>query len=454
MSNSATSGDALAEATVPSLPEKPARKTLAEMLRRRTSSGAYFPEIDGLRFLAIAPVVLQHLSDRVYRAMDMKGTVSAFDQYVYSLVPSGYLGVRLFFVISGYIICMPLAKRATAAPQAAPEFHYGTYMLRRVTRLEVPYLLLLGLIFLAVMAIETLGMKSLTEGTVSYSATSIPLPLSFAASLVYAHGVLFRAFPRLNPPAWSLEIEFQFYLIAPAIILLCLAVGRWFRSFTAVWVSMVVAVIAMKLAAHEWASTDAHRPTDLENYLVSKFVEFFVLGFVLSFLYARGTFKSPTLAKIATPLFLGGIALAWYADHVWMKTLDAPAVRILSLIAFSAIFAGALSGGVGRRFTSATWIATIGGMCYSIYLIHLMLFQAGTRILLKFIPMHDLVSATIVYGLILIPLTLVACSIFFILIEKPCMDPQWPQKLYRAIRGFFTGQKDQVDVLQKPDATA
>jgi peptidoglycan/LPS O-acetylase OafA/YrhL len=443
----AISNGASAKVTTSSIDK--VRPRLSDRLRRRTTSGAYFPEIDGLRFLAIAPVVLQHLSDRLYRALDPQGAISEFDRYVFSLLPSGYLGVQLFFVISGYIICLPLAKRATAAPERGPDFHYGFYMLRRLTRLEPPYLLVLSVIFLAVMLIEAAGMTSLTEGTIAYSDSSVPLPLSFAASLVYAHGVLFHTFPRLNPPAWSLEIEFQFYILAPAIILLCLAVGRRLRSFAAVVIAMVIVVLGMKLVALTWA------PADLQKCLVSKFVEFFVLGFILSFLYARGVFRKPGMGAAATPLFLGGIALAWYADHwgLTVRGLDKPQIRVLILIAFAALFSGALSGGVGRRFTSATWIATIGGMCYTIYLLHLMLFQVATRVLLRFIPVHDLVSGTLVYGIFLIPLMLVVSAAFFLLVEKPCMDPQWPQKLYRAARRLFSGRKAQAEAIQRPDLT-
>jgi peptidoglycan/LPS O-acetylase OafA/YrhL len=425
------------------------RPRLSDRLRRRTTSGAYFPEIDGLRFLAIAPVVLQHLSERLYRAQELRGAVSEFDSYVYSLLPSGYLGVQLFFVISGYIICLPLAKRATAAPERRPEFHYGFYMLRRLTRLEPPYLLVLSVTFLAVTLVTAAGMTSLTEGTVAYSVGSVPLPLSYAASLVYAHGVLFHALPRLNPPAWSLEIEFQFYVLAPAIILLCLAVGRRLRSFPAVVIAMVVVVLAMKLATLAWV------PTDLQRYLVSKYVEFFVLGFVLSFLYTRGVFRKPMMGAAATPLFLSGIALAWYADHWGMaiRGMDKPHIRILMLIACAAMFGGALSGGVGRRFTSATWIATIGGMCYTIYLLHLMLFQVTTRVLLRLIPVHDILSGTIIYGILLIPLMLIVSAVFFLLVEKPCMDPQWPQKLYRAARRLLSGEKAQTEAVQRPGST-
>lgn len=406
------------------------RPRLSERLRRRTTSGAYFPEIDGLRFLAIAPVILQHLSERVYRGLTIQGAATEFDRWLLSMLPTGSVGVYLFFVISGYIICLPLAKRAQAAPDHPPEFQYGKYMLRRLTRLEPPYLLVLGLSFLAVMLIIGTEQKFLTEGTKSFSVESISLPASLAASVIYAHGLLFHSFPRLNPPAWSLEIEFQFYVLAPAIILISLAVGRRGRSFAAEVLTMAGVVVAMKLTAVTFA------PQEVQRFLVSNFVEFFVLGFVLSRLYVRGIFQNSKLQSAATPLFLGGLCLAWYADHLatMSESNNELVIRLILLTSFAAVFAGALSGGAGRRFTSATWIATIGGMCYTIYLVHLSFLQVATRVLFRFIPVHDLLSGMIVYGLILIPILLVMSMVFFLLIEKPCMDPQWPQKLLRFVR--------------------
>src|SRR4029078_10187831 len=97
-------------------------------------------------------------AERLYWAIELGGALSEFDKQVFALIPKGYLGVQLFFVISGYIICLPLAKRACAAPKRAPDFHYGRYMLRRVTRLEPPYLLVLGLSFVGVTLIGAMGM--------------------------------------------------------------------------------------------------------------------------------------------------------------------------------------------------------------------------------------------------------------------------------------------------------
>jgi hypothetical protein len=66
---------------------------------------------------------------------------------------------------------------------------------------------------------------------------------------------------------------------------------------------------------------------------------------------------------------------------------------------------------------------------------------------------HDLVSGTLLYGIVLIPFMLVVSAAFFLLVEKPCMDPQWPQKLYRAARRLFSGGKTQAEAIQEPDLT-
>jgi peptidoglycan/LPS O-acetylase OafA/YrhL len=93
-------------------------------------------------------------------------------------------------------------------------------------------------------------------------------------------------------------------------------------------------------------------------------------------------------------------------DHLWRELAANVSLQI-----------GGWAGGVCRRFTSATWIATIGGMCYTIYLIHFILFQVGTSVLLRFIPVHDLASGTLLYGNVLIPPLLVVSAGFFLLIE-------------------------------------
>ncbi len=80
---------------------------LLSSLRRSTSHSEFMPVIDGLRFLAILPVVLQHLCERAIRIAEDRHLATASDYALINLFPTGYLGVELFFVMSGFIISYP-----------------------------------------------------------------------------------------------------------------------------------------------------------------------------------------------------------------------------------------------------------------------------------------------------------------------------------------------------------
>src|SRR5262252_749171 len=126
---------------------------LACKLSRVTSTGELIPEVDGLRFIAISVVLFHHLlamflsgSGRSPAVRTYAEWFAAADQsWLVTLAYCGHFGVNLFFVISGFILAMPFAKRAFNQ-QAAPGLK--SYYLRRVTRIEPPYLLSLIALFL------------------------------------------------------------------------------------------------------------------------------------------------------------------------------------------------------------------------------------------------------------------------------------------------------------------
>jgi peptidoglycan/LPS O-acetylase OafA/YrhL len=87
-------------------------------------------------------------------------------------------------------------------------------------------------------------------------------------------------------------------------------------------------------------------------------------------------------------------------------------------------------GRITRAFFSWTPISTIGGMCYSIYLTHTAVLTALHLVLRR---LEHLALSPPVYSFVLTCVSLAAMlavgTVFFVLIERPCMDPAWPQKL-------------------------
>ena len=75
-------------------------------LQRRPTEGGYIAQIDGLRFIAIFAVVLQHLSERMLR---LSTHTIEKDDFTF-FISRGTIGVFLFFAISGFVLALPFAK--------------------------------------------------------------------------------------------------------------------------------------------------------------------------------------------------------------------------------------------------------------------------------------------------------------------------------------------------------
>ncbi len=170
---------------------------LTHKLSRVTSTGEFIPEIDGLRFIAIATVVFHHTLSMYLsnsgRSPEVRTTAEWFAaaEQSWLVIPAycGHFGVNLFFVISGFILALPFAKRVFNE-QNAPSLR--SYYLRRVTRIEPPYLLSLIAIFL-------IHWEQRGEGP-----QLIP---NLIASLFYSHSLVYGRESLINGVTWSLEIE-------------------------------------------------------------------------------------------------------------------------------------------------------------------------------------------------------------------------------------------------------
>ncbi|MBL7932635.1 MAG: acyltransferase, partial [Bacteroidia bacterium] len=147
-------------------------------LRRVTSSEAYLPYIDGLRFYILS-VVLIHFVD-FYESHTFPIRTNELYQklnidFFFGL--SSDNGILMFFGISGFILGMPFAKSIL---NNEPSPSLKSFYLRRLTRLEPPYLLILtGLFILNVFVIHR-------------DTFSNTLP-HFFASFFYLHNIIYEA---------------------------------------------------------------------------------------------------------------------------------------------------------------------------------------------------------------------------------------------------------------------
>jgi peptidoglycan/LPS O-acetylase OafA/YrhL len=170
-------------------------------------------------------------------------------------------------------------------------------------------------------------------------------------------------------------------------------------------------------------------------------IAFFMAGWLLADIYVNDWAERPRSDRSwdvvgIVSLVALVVGLAFVSDAI--ERLLAP--RLVFVVGY-AVFRGVWL----RRAMSHRALATIGGMCYSIYLIHYPLFILVSRFLGP-IGRLPAAAALAIGCALLIPLALAVGAVFFVLIERPFMDPAWPDR----VRARFRACRDDVIVI--PDS--
>lgn len=384
-------------------------------LDRRTSSGRYIPQLDGIRGVAIAMVLLFHTQailnvvSGVSRIVPPFGRISRIPggggeiDPLSRVVLQGFLGIDLFFVASGFVLALPfLAHRLEGARPVGLSAFYR----RRLSRLQLPYVLGLTLSLLAGLLL------------VSGSSWGRLLP-HYAAGVVYLHGPLLGGVNPVDGPLWTMEVEIQFYVALPALAVLFLI-----RSTTARRLAILAAAAAVTLWQTAYPPTSSFFAVSAANY-----AQFFLLGFLLADLYVVDWKRHPSpsrwwdlVALIGWPAFLvvGMVGPVW-SDHAVVPWLILP------------LFVAAFRGPLTSRVLGYRWLVSLGAVSYSVYLIHypaVILVARGIEPLLTGVHLADLGILTAVA----LPTALLAGLLFFRWVERPCMDPDWPSRLMGSLR--------------------
>ena len=288
----------------------------------------YRDDIDGLRAVAVMLVVFFHL--------DLKN------------VPGGFIGVDVFFVISGFLITNILYREIGDGT-----FTFGTFYLRRLRRLG-PALLSTIIVTLAV------GWFVLPPEIYADTARS-------AIAVVFALGNVFfwtetsyfgtQAIFQPLLHTWSLGVEEQFYFVWPALLLLCIA--RFSRTGLLIGIFVISAIsLISSEALLGRASATAFYWTPFRIYE-------FGIGAILAI--SGWQARNVILANI---LSLGSLLWLYYLGLTFDDLTPFPGLNALwpALAAGVIIYAGPTT--IINRVLALAPLRYIGKISYSVYLLH------------------------------------------------------------------------------------
>lgn len=374
-----------------------------------TSSGRLIPEIDGLRFIAIGLVLLFHVNGFVKEKMSIdESTFSIFDNILNTIFEHGFLGVQIFFTISGFILALPFASHHLLNERKPV---LKSYFIRRVTRLEPPYIIVMVFRFCLFLILGKI-----------FLAVDFP---HLIASLTYSHNLIYSEPSTLLFPAWSLEIEVQFYILAPLLARVFMIRPQIVRRII---ITGFIFGFAFLCGIYQLIPSKE----SLHGLTLLSQIHYFLIGFLLCDLYLthwkslRG--RSFFMDVVGIMGWCGLIAVAAFEWHQF----------VLVPICIAAGFFGGFRGRVHKSFLTFRPIVVIGGMCYTIYLWHGTVKASFGRVSTQFmIGDSYAINALIQIGAISICIIVVS-AVLFALFERPFMQRNWVQRMNSKIQRHKT----------------
>lgn len=307
-----------------------------------TSGLRYQPEVDGLRALAVVPVILFHAG------------IEAFG--------GGFVGVDVFFVISGYLI-----TGIIAADMAQGRFTIGHFYQRRVRRI-------LPALFVVVLASLAAGLILFLPDQLSSLAHSSIAALGFVSNIwLWGQAGYFmgdaRMFPLLH--TWSLSLEEQFYIFFPPLMMI-IARWKWPR------LGIILALFGLSFAL---AAVGTYWKPSASFYLAPTRAWELMMGAAIA-LGVVGTVRN---ARVREAMGWAALALILAPVLTYTELTPFPGFATLPPCLGTGMLIVAGRDGGCRVIGALSWrpIVWIGLISYSLYLWHWPLFVFARQVTLE-----------------------------------------------------------------------
>lgn len=344
------------------------------------------PDVQAVRALAVMLVVLYHA--------DIPG------------VHGGFLGVDVFFVVSGFVITnVLLRERASKGTTSIPGFYA-----RRIRRiLPAATVVLIATVF------ATYHWLSFITG--STNADDAKYVAAFVGNFRFA-ALGTQYFTANQPPStlqqfWSLAVEEQFYLVWPVLFLLLTSPWKVLAPVMRL-LSVLSLVIAVSLA---WCIIETRQNEVWAFFSPLTRAWELALGALLAVLAPHWRGRSPRLGFVLACAGLLAVLLsAWFysSTTLWPGTaIIAPVVGSGMIIAGGSLRG---PGGSGRlvNFPPVQWL---GNISYSLYLVHWPVIAIATQYAVAPLPLHSEFE--------LVAVSIALAAVLYYSIENPIRRSQW-----------------------------
>ncbi len=341
---------------------------------------AYRPEIDGIRAIAVGSVVLYHSQLKIFDYQIFKG---------------GFIGVDIFFVISGYLITSIILKELISKGSFSIKYFYE----RRIRRI-LPALLvviLTSLIFAWIYLLPT--------NLIDFSK-SVLYSLGFSSNYYFHYsGQVYGAQSGLLKPflhTWSLSVEEQYYIIFPIVLIFLFKFLKKYLAY------VLILSFFISLGLEDW--TSRNYPSASFYFIHTRMWEI-LLGAILAYYEVTKSFrnKNKTLSYIlpSLGLLLIGHSIFFFDHKVFHPSFYtlSPVLGVCLIIWFSR------SDEFITKILSTKLFVGIGLISYSLYLWHYPIFV--------FARITGFIEGNI-YKMLLLGFVIIALSVIsFKFIEKP-----------------------------------